>query len=91
MLRVRIKELKPNLTSDKLINRLQSQPYPFFLESSMRNKHFGRYSFFGAAPFLVIQSKGSEVTTIKHNSIITKKSNPFKELKNILQKYLKKR
>ena len=39
-----------------------TEPYSFLLESVERGEHVGRYTFLGAHPYMVLSSRGDEVT-----------------------------
>ena len=55
-----------------ILEKIKDKDYPFFLDSSLYNKKFGRFSFLGFAPFFVFR---------------TKDKNPFFELRNLLNRY----
>ena len=42
----------------KLFRRLRHHPHAFLLESSLRHKDYGRYSFMGCDPFFVFKGDG---------------------------------
>lgn len=46
------------ITPSQIYNRISHLPYPILLESTLKNRGFGRYSFIAADPFLVFQPKG---------------------------------
>jgi para-aminobenzoate synthetase component 1 len=66
---------------------LYNHPYPFFLISSMRHKEWGRFSFIGSDPFLVLKSKGNNITIEQNGKIAYKKGDPLEELRSILNTY----
>jgi aminodeoxychorismate synthase component I len=41
--------------------RLRAAPYPWLLDSALREPRFGRYSFLGADPYLVMRVRGQRV------------------------------
>ena len=53
---------------------------PFILESSLYNRRFGRFTFFGANPFLVIQAFGDTIEVSFEEKRFTLKGNPFSVL-----------
>ena len=53
--------IHPALSAPELFTRLQSEPGRFFLDSAMEGSPFGRYSFVGARPFLILRSKEEAV------------------------------
>jgi anthranilate synthase component 1 len=42
-----------------------SEPYSFLLESVERGEHVGRYTFLGAHPYMVLSSRGAEITILR--------------------------
>jgi len=53
----------------------------------MRHKTWGRFSFIGSDPFLVLKSKGKTIVLEQRGKITRKKGNPLEELRNILNTY----
>ncbi len=43
-----------------ILEAFQNEPYPFFLDSSWRDPHLGRFSFIGFDPFEVFQARGKD-------------------------------
>jgi len=82
-----IEEIHLPLTSIEIFELLKSNPYPFFLDSGMDKNKLGRFSFLGSNPFLVFESKKSEVQLIEGNKRKTLQDNPFNVLKDLLNKY----
>ena len=72
----------------ELLNILAPYPYTFFLDSALKDKKLGRFSFLGCDPFLVFKSKGGSVRLEwadgKEESF---KANPFLALKDIFKRY----
>ncbi len=64
-----------------------SWPFSFFLDSGMDPQKLGHYSFIGSDPFLVMKSKGDEITLIHKGVEGKKRGNPFDILSEILQTY----
>ncbi|MEW6026776.1 MAG: aminodeoxychorismate synthase component I [Planctomycetota bacterium] len=64
-----------------------NRPYPFFLISSMPHKEWGRFSFIGSDPFLVLKSKGRNISIEQNGKVLHKKGNPLEELRIILNRY----
>jgi len=69
------------------LHNFNNRPYPFFLISSMRHKEWGRFSFIGSDPFLVLKSKGNNITIEQGGKITHKKGDPLEELRSILNIY----
>jgi para-aminobenzoate synthetase component 1 len=51
------------------------------------DKRLGQFSFLGANPFLVIKSKGRNITIIRNGKTIRKQGDPFEELRRLLSAY----
>ncbi len=67
---------------------ISHRPYSFFLDSALKNRKFGRFSFLGCDPFLVFKSKrNSVVLEWRNGKKETFKANPFAALKDIFEKY----
>jgi para-aminobenzoate synthetase component 1 len=64
-----------------------AEPFSFFLDSGMDPQKLGRYSFMGSDPFLVMKSRGDEITLIKDGAEEKKKGNPFDTLGELLETY----
>jgi para-aminobenzoate synthetase component I len=45
--------------------RLEQHPFSFFLDSGMDHGNLGRFSFMGADPFLVLKTRGSEISVTR--------------------------
>lgn len=71
----------------KLFPIFQNFKYPVLLDSNTVDSENGRYSYLSANPFLVLTSTGDHVTIDLNGKRIEKKSNPFIELNNIIEKY----
>ncbi len=62
----------------------KDEPFSFFLDSGMDVGKLGRYSFIGSNPFLVISSRGSEITITEGSKKTTVSGNPFDVVKHYL-------
>ena len=60
---------------------------PFFLDSGMDPDKLGRYSFIGYDPFLVITSRGEQITVTRPEGQTTFRGNPFATLGALLDEY----
>jgi len=56
-----------------LFKIFKDEKYPFFLDSSLKSKELGRFSFIGFDPFFILKTKNKE--------------NPFKKLRELLFQY----
>jgi para-aminobenzoate synthetase component 1 len=63
------------------------EPYSFFLDSGMDPGKLGRYSFMGSDPFLVMRSRGEEITLVKKGVAEKRRGNPFDTLGELLETY----
>jgi len=63
------------------------RPFGFFLDSGMDPPKLGRYSFMGSDPFLVVRSKGEEITLIKDGVEEKREGNPFDVVGELLDTY----
>ncbi len=61
------------------------RPHSFFLDSGMDAARLGRYSFMGSDPFLVLRSRGDEITLIKDGVAETRRGDPFDVLGDLLE------
>jgi len=74
------------MMKDKL-ETIYNRPYPFYLTSAMHHKAWGRVSFVGSDPFLVLKSKGNNITIEQDGKATHKKGDPLEELRSILNAY----
>jgi len=65
----------------------EGKHFSFFLDSGMDPGKLGRYSFIGDNPFLVLSSRGSEITIIRGTEKSSLRGNPFDLLNNFLEVY----
>jgi para-aminobenzoate synthetase component 1 len=63
------------------------RPFSFWLDSGMDPQKLGRYSFMGSDPFLVVKSKGDEITLIREGTEEKRRGNPFDILGELLSDY----
>jgi len=82
-----IKEIKNPPEPQAAFSTLMRQRSPFFLDSALRMRRLGRYSFVGAEPFLTIRAKGREVTISGEGGERRESGNPFGILRRILAEY----
>ncbi|HHT9119504.1 MAG TPA: hypothetical protein ACFYD3_03025, partial [Candidatus Hypogeohydataceae bacterium YC41] len=59
----------------------------FFLDSALRLPGLSRYSFLGCQPFLVLKSKGRNVTVADDTGIKEMEGNPFEVLRHYLHAF----
>jgi len=75
------------LTAPELFELIKDRPYSFFLDSGMDTQRLGRYSFLGSEPFLVMNSRGSEITLVRGQEHKTQHGNPFDTIGKLLEVY----
>lgn len=59
----------------------------FFLDSGMDPEKLGRYSFMGSNPFLVLSSRGSDITVTRGTEKSSLTGNPFDVVNSTLEVY----
>ncbi|MBM4447078.1 MAG: aminodeoxychorismate synthase component I [Chloroflexi bacterium] len=82
-----IEEIHASLTPPETFGLFQGELHSFFLDSGMNPQRLGRYSFIGADPFLIIRSRGNQVTLIRRDEQEIKQGNPFDILGKLLDTY----
>ncbi len=83
-----LEEIATPLRAAQCFEHLRERPFSFFLDSGLDPARLGRYSFMGSDPFLVLKSRGDEIT-LSHSDgqreVI--KGNPFDVLAERLKCY----
>jgi para-aminobenzoate synthetase component 1 len=82
-----VEEVSTPLTTPHLFELIKDNPYSFFLDSGMDPQRLGRYSFLGSEPFLVMNSRGSEITLIRGREHKVQHGNPFDTMGKLLEIY----
>jgi para-aminobenzoate synthetase component 1 len=82
-----IEPLLTSLKAPQAFALFKDEPYAFFLDSGMDPQRLGRYSFIGGGPFLVITSRGRQITVDFQGRKETIESNPFDVLDAWLRRY----
>jgi len=82
-----IEEVFTPLTAPELFELIKDRPYSFFLDSGMDPQRLGRYSFLGSEPFLVMNSRGSEITLVHGQEHKVQHGNPFDTIGKLLEIY----
>jgi para-aminobenzoate synthetase component 1 len=82
-----IEEVFTPLTAPELFELIKDRPYSFFLDSGMDPQRLGRYSFLGSEPFLVVNSRGSEITLVRGHEHEVQHGNPFDAMSRLLEAY----
>ena len=82
-----LEEVSTALTAPEAFGLLAERPFSFFLDSGMDHGNLGRYSFIGSDPFLVLTSRGSQVTLHYGDKRERVVGNPFDVLGQVLDRY----
>jgi para-aminobenzoate synthetase component 1 len=82
-----IEEISTSFAASELFELIKDKPYSFFLDSGMDPRKLGRYSFLGSEPFLVISTRGSEITLIRGHEHEVQHGNPFDTIGKLLEVY----
>ena len=83
-----LEEIYTPLTAPQCFELFKDRPFSFFLDSGMDPGKLGRYSFMGSDPFLVLRSRGKEISLSHSNGkqeII--QGNPFDVVNELLELY----
>jgi para-aminobenzoate synthetase component I len=65
----------------------KDRPFSFFLDSGMDPQRLGHYSFIGSDPFLIMRSRGRDITLIRPEGETDISGNPFDVLGELLREY----
>ena len=82
-----IVEIDTRLSPAEAFELFRNDPFPFFLDSGMDPHKLGRYSFIGSSPFLVLSTRGTDVTFISGGQRSHSWGNPFDLLNELLSRY----
>ncbi|MBE0415790.1 MAG: aminodeoxychorismate synthase component I [Dehalococcoidia bacterium] len=82
-----IEEVSTSLTALEAFELFRERPFSFFLDSGMDPEKLGRYSFMGSDPFLVLKSRGRQITLVYRDWEEIVIGNPFDVLGGLLEKY----
>ena len=82
-----IEEIYTPLAAHEAFESFHGYRYSFFLDSGMDAQRLGRYSFIGSDPFLVMTSRGNQVTLMWQDEPETEQGNPFDVLGRLLETY----
>lgn len=82
-----IEPIKTLLSAFEIFLLFKDKPYCFFLDSALPQAKLGRYSFIGANPFLVFQSKNQGVQIIEGGKPLDLTGKPLDVLREYLQRY----
>jgi len=82
-----IEEVEFHTHPSEVFELFVSKACPFFLDSGMQGARFGRYSFMGAEPFLLVKTRGRQFSIIQNDTETTITGNPFDLLEHHLKTY----
>jgi len=82
-----VEEISTPLGTLELFEVFRERPFSFFLDSGMDPSRLGRYSFLGSDPFLVLRSRGEEVSIIREGIKEIRRGNPFDVVGELLDVY----
>ncbi len=83
-----VEQLDISLGAEQCFELFKERPHCFFLDSGMDPVRLGRYSFMGSEPFLILKSRGDEVTLeYTGETTETMKGNPFDVAGKLLETY----
>jgi para-aminobenzoate synthetase component 1 len=82
-----IEEIDTRLAPIDAFELFSDGQFSFFLDSGMDPHKLGRYSFIGSNPFLVLRTRGSNITLIQSGEKKSFRGNPFDTLGDILAAY----
>ncbi|MFQ6121886.1 MAG: aminodeoxychorismate synthase component I [Dehalococcoidales bacterium] len=82
-----VEEIDTPLDAPQFFQIFKNRPFSFFLDSGMDPGRLGRYSFIGSDPFLVLRSRGEEVSLIRDGMEERRRSNPFDVVGELLAVY----
>jgi len=82
-----IEELDFGLSPLDAFELFRNEPFGFFLDSGMDPHKLGRYSFIGGSPFLVLSTRGSDITLTRSAEKSSLNDNPFNVLNRLLETY----
>ena len=73
-----VEEIPTPFSAAEVFGLFHQEPFAFFLDSGMDPAKLGRYSFIGCDPFLVLKSRGDELTLLSAGREERRKGNPFR-------------
>ena len=82
-----VEEIRTPFSAAEFFRLFHQEPFAFFLDSGMDPAKLGRYSFIGWDPFLVLKSRGDELTLLSAGREERRKGNPFRVLGELLERY----
>ena len=82
-----VEEIHTSLSASQCFETFKNRPFSFFLDSGMDPGKLGRYSFMGSEPFLVLRSRGEQISLIRDGVKESRRGNPFDVVGELLATY----
>ena len=82
-----VEEIRTSLSASQCFETFKNRPFSFFLDSGMDPGKLGRYSVMGSDPFLVLRSRGEEISLIRDEVKESRRGNPFDVVGELLATY----
>ncbi len=82
-----VEEIDTRLSPPEAFEFFKDEPFSFFLDSGMDPGKLGRYSFIGSSPFLVLKTRGTEITVTDEHGTTRSTGVPFDVLDDLLKTY----
>jgi len=82
-----IEEVSFPLSAPEAFEHFKDRPFSFFLDSGMAHESLGRYSFIGSDPFLILKSRGNDITLDWGDRQERISGSPFDVLGQMLERY----
>jgi len=82
-----VEEIHIPLSALECFQRFKNRSFSFFLDSGMDPGRLGRYSFMGSDPFLVLRSRGEEISLLRDGAEESRWGNPFDVVGELLEVY----
>ncbi|MCH8863959.1 MAG: aminodeoxychorismate synthase component I [Chloroflexi bacterium] len=82
-----VSEIQTQADVSSLFETFRGRPFSFFLDSGMDPARLGRYSFMGSDPFLVLRSRGNEISLRREGVSEIRRGNPFDVVGELLATY----
>jgi len=82
-----VEEIATPLTAVQIAQEVHQEPFAFFLDSGMNEHGLGRYSFIGSSPFLILRSRGPNITLLRPQGRERVEGNPSRTVDRLLDQY----
>jgi len=82
-----VEEIHTALSTSQLFEIFRSHSFNFFLDSGMDPGKLGRYSFMGSDPFMVLRSRGTEISLSRDGVTESRQGNPFDVVGELMTAY----